>query len=244
MDSALLSLLGAFVLSIIGLFAFIWSLRQGLLIENPKAASVIFARGEIGRVDDPALAAPVQDAMQSAASAHGAVPQSADAGELEDRIAADRSTAFPVFMFIAFACFWLLIGSAAGLVASVKLHQPDWLVSEAWMSFGRLRTVHLNAVIYGWSSNACLAVILWLLPRLLRTPLWGSLWTMLGGTFINAGIASGIGAIAAGWTDGMEYLEIPWQIGIFIFIGFALIIVPVLYTLVNRKVEHLYVSVW
>ena len=40
MDSAILSLLGAFVLSIIGLFAFIWSLRQGLLIENPRAASV------------------------------------------------------------------------------------------------------------------------------------------------------------------------------------------------------------
>jgi cytochrome c oxidase cbb3-type subunit I len=38
MDSALLSLLGAFVLSLIGLFAFIWTLRQGLLVENPRAA--------------------------------------------------------------------------------------------------------------------------------------------------------------------------------------------------------------
>ena len=41
----------------------------------------------------------------------------------------------------------------------------------------------------------------------------------------------------------MEYLEIPWQIGLLIFVGFALVIVPVLFTLVNRKVEHLYVSV-
>ena len=53
MDSAILSLLAAFLLSIIGLFAFIWSLRKGLLVENPAAASVIFARGEVGRVDDP-----------------------------------------------------------------------------------------------------------------------------------------------------------------------------------------------
>ena len=52
MDSAILSLLGAFVLSIIGLFVFIWSLRQGLLVENPKAASIIFAHGEVGRVDE------------------------------------------------------------------------------------------------------------------------------------------------------------------------------------------------
>ena len=55
MDSAILSLLGAFLLSIIGLFVFIWSMRKGLLVENPKAASVIFAKGELGKVDDPAL---------------------------------------------------------------------------------------------------------------------------------------------------------------------------------------------
>jgi cytochrome c oxidase cbb3-type subunit 1 len=240
MDSAVLSLLGAFLLSIIGLFAFIWSLRKGLLVENPVAASVIFARGEVGRVDDPALNDDGKDAMQAAAGAVSA----ADAAELEDRVASDRSSAFPVFMFIAFACFWLLIGSVAGLVASIKLHQPDWLVNDAWLTFGRMRTVHLNAVIYGWSSNACLAVICWLLPRLLRTRLVGALWVMLGGTFINAGVVGGIGAIAAGWSDGMEFLEIPWQIDIFIAGGFGLIILPALYTLANRKVEHLYVSVW
>ena len=50
MDSAILSLLGAFVLSIIGLFVFIWSMRHGLLVENPRAASIIFARGEIGKI--------------------------------------------------------------------------------------------------------------------------------------------------------------------------------------------------
>lgn len=243
MDSAVLSLLSAFLLSILGLFAFIWSLRKGLLVENPRAASVIFGRDEVGQVDDPTLAGGAQAALQAAASGAGALPATGS-DEIAVRVEADRSSAFPVFMFIAFACFWLLVGSVAGVIASVKLHAPDWLVNEAWLTFGRIRTVHLNAVIYGWSSNACLAVILWLLPRLLRTRLVGALWIMLGGTFINAGITAGIGAIAAGWSDGMEFLEIPWQIDIFIFAGFALVILPVLYTLVNRKAEHLYVSVW
>jgi cytochrome c oxidase cbb3-type subunit 1 len=247
MDSAVLSLLGAFMLSIIGLFVFIWSMRRGLLVENPAAASVIFARGEIGRVDDPALGAGSWQAMQQAATTHNAqAPQgeAADQAEIDDRIASDQSSSFPVFMFVAFACLWLLIGSLAGMVASIKLHEPDWLVNDAWLAFGRIRTIHLTAVIYGWSSNGCLAIILWLLPRLLRTRLHGPIWAMLGGTLINAGIAAGIGAIAIGWSDGMEFLEIPWQIAIFIFVGFALIILPVLFTLVNRKVEHLYVSVW
>ncbi len=225
MDSAILSLLGAFLLSIIGLFGFIWSLRKGLLVENPAAASVIFARGEVGKIDDPALSEDEQQEMQAAVQTGTVL--AVDAAEIADRVDADRSSAFPVFMFIAFACFWLLIG-----------------VQQAWLSFGRIRSVHLNAVIYGWSSNAALAVILWVLPRLLRTRLHGAIWAMVGGTFINAGIVAGIGAIAAGWTDGMEYLEIPWQIDIFIFAGFALIILSALYTLVNRRVEHLYVSVW
>ncbi|MGH8857036.1 MAG: cbb3-type cytochrome c oxidase subunit I [Polaromonas sp.] len=244
MDSAILSLLGAFLLSIIGLFVFIWSLRKGLLVENAAAASVIFARGEIGRVDDPALAGAAQDSMQQAATERGTPLHTADAAELQDRITSDSSTAFPVFMFIAFACMWLLVGSLAGLTSSIKLHEPDWLTSQAWLTFGRIRTVHLTAVLYGWITNAALGMMLWLLPRLLRTQLHGAIWAMLGGALINTGIAGGIGAVSAGWTDGMEYLEIPWQIAIFIFVGFALVILPVLFTLVNRKVEHLYVSVW
>ena len=244
MDSAILSLLGAFLLSIIGLFVFIWSLRKGLLDENPAAASVIFARGEIGQVDDPALVGTDQASMQRAVKKDETQPHAADAAELLDRIASDRSTAFPVFMFITFACLWLVVGSLAGLISSIKLHEPDWLTNQAWLTFGRIRTVHLTAVLYGWITNAALGMMLWLLPRLLRTPLHGAIWAMLGGALINMGIAGGIGAVATGWSDGMEYLEIPWQIAIFMFVGFAFVILPVLFTLVNRKVSHLYVSVW
>ena len=244
MDSALLSLLGAFLLSMIGLFAFIWSLRKGLLVENPRAASVIFAKGEIGRVDDPALQGSDHAKLQAAAHEAGDSTDGADAAEIADRVAADRSSAFPVFMFIAFACMWLLFGGIAGLVSSLKLHWPDWLVSEAWMTFGRLRTVHLTAVLYGWITNAELGIIIWLMPRLLRTPLVGTMWLMLGGALVNIAIASGIGAIGAGWTDGLEYLEMPWPIGIFFAAGMVCIIGPVLYTLVNRKTESLYVTTW
>ncbi|MBS0492801.1 MAG: cbb3-type cytochrome c oxidase subunit I [Proteobacteria bacterium] len=244
MDSAILSLLAAFLLSVIGLFAFIWSLRKGLLVENPKAASAIFARGEIGHADDPALGQAEHQRFQAIAAEPGDSTHLPDAHEIEDRVDADRSSAFPVFMFIAFACMWLLFGGIAGLTASLKLHMPDWLVSEAWMTFGRMRTMHLTAVLYGWITNAELGIIIWLMPRLLRTPLMGPMWIMLGGALVNVAIASGVGAIGAGWTDGLEYLEMPWQIGIFFAAGMICIIGPVLYTLVNRKVESLYVTTW
>ena len=204
MDSAILSLLGAFLLSIMGLFVFIWSMRKGLLVENPRAASIIFAPGELGKVDDPAIHGNAQERLPGAVAGPGEDDHVEDPDALRHRIEADHSTAFPVFMFIAFACFWLLLGSAAGLTASLKLHMPDWMVGEAWQTFGRIRTVHLTAVLYGWITNAALGVIIWLLPRLLRTHLVGAMWVMLGGALINTGIASAIGAIGSGWTDGME----------------------------------------
>ena len=78
------------------------------------------------------------------------------------------------------------------------------------MTFGRMRTVHLTAVLYGWITNAELAIIIWLMP-LLRRPLIGNMWIMMGGALVSVAIASGIGAIGAGWTDGLEYLEMPWR---------------------------------
>ncbi|MBS0404240.1 MAG: cbb3-type cytochrome c oxidase subunit I, partial [Proteobacteria bacterium] len=72
----------------------------------------------------------------------------------------------------------------------------------------------------------------------------GPMWIMLGGALVNVAIASAVGAIGAGWTDGLEYLEMPWQIGIFFAAGMICIIGPVIYTLVNRKVESLYVTTW
>ncbi len=251
MDSAVTSLLAAFLLSLIGLFAFMWSMRKGLLVENPKAASAIFTPGEIGLADDPTLNAHDRERLQKAINATNvAHPDDRWQNEpdtdftREQRMQADESSRWPVLMLIVFACFWLVLGSLAGLTASLKLHMPDWLVQEAWQTFGRMRTMHLTAVFYGWITNACLAVIVWLTPRLMRTPLRGAPWIVLGAVFLNIGVASGVGAIGIGWTAGMEYLEIPWQIGIFVALGLVLIALNVFRTVRQRQVQHLYVTSW
>ena len=60
------------------------------------------------------------------------------------------------------ALIWLLIGSFRGDLASLKLHLPDLLASPAWLTFGRIRPAHLNAMVYGWDSLAMLGVSCWL----------------------------------------------------------------------------------
>lgn len=242
-------LLSAFVLSVTGLFAFIWSLRKRLFDASPAAANVIFSDGEIGMAEEPA-ATPAQKAGLALPGRHppaarlSAAQQAVLAQELHERVQADRSSALVVFIFLSCAVVWLLVASLAGLTSSIKLHEPDFLTQQAWLTFGRLRTIHLNAVAYGWAPMSALGIALWLLPRLLKTRLAGARLALIGCMIWTAGLIAGIGCIAAGWSDGMEWLEIPWQVDILIVIGGALVGLPLVYTLQDRKVGHLYVSIW
>lgn len=238
-------LLSAFVLSVVALLAFIWSQRRGLLDTQSDGARVIFAPGEIGRAEEPA-ATPAQAAsLQRAMDAARGTPVSmATSAELRLRSEADASSAPAVRLLLCAALFWLLVASAAGLIASIKLHAPDWLADAAWLSFGRIRTIHLNAVAYGWAPMAGLGIAVFVLPRLLGTRLAGAGYAIAGGVIWNLALVAGLTAIALGHAQGLEWLEIPWQIDVFFVLGGALVGVPLVLTIARRTVDHLYVSIW
>lgn len=238
-------LLSAFTLSVVALLVFIWTQGRGLFDQDADGAKVIFASDEIGRVEEPAITGVMHRSLQRV-SGKGAARTNADTidEELVQRAQADASTGPLVFFFFACAFAWLLVASAAGMTASIKLHEPDWFNQYAWLTFGRIRTIHLNAVAYGWAPMAGLGIALFILPRLLKTQLVGARFALLGAALWNAALIAGLGSIAAGITDGLEWLEIPWQIDVLFVIGGALVGLPLVMTLAERKVKHLYVSVW
>ena len=244
--STMATLLSAFILSVIALMIFIWSQRSGILERGAEDAKVIFATGEVGVVEEPSASAQAQQSLQAAVdrSAPGRPAQDVPDDELAARARADQSTAPLVFVFFCCAFVWLIVASAAGLVSSIKLHEPDWLAGYAWLTFGRIRSIHLNAVAYGWTPMAGLGVALFVIPRLLKTELVGARFALLGAALWNAALIAGVGSLAAGISDGLEWLEIPWQVDILFVVGGALIGVPLVLTLFRRKVQHLYVSVW
>ena len=235
-------LLSAFILSVLALTVFIWSMRQGLFDREAEGAEVIFAPDEMGKVEDPAASGQARAALQDTVQAPS--PVVAATTELSARTESDRSSAVVVFVFLLSAVVWLLVASGAGLTASIKLHEPDWLTQYEWLSFGRVRTLHLNALAYGWAPMAGLGLCIWLLPRLLKTRLIGARWALLGAVLWNAAMIAGLGAIAVGINDGLEWLEIPWQISLLLVAGGTCVGLPLVFTLVNRRVHHLYVSVW
>src|SRR2546425_10628634 len=83
----------------------------------------------------------------------------------------DAPTARVTFEYLAWATVWLLVGTTIGLIASIKLHWPEFL-PFAWLSFGRVRPAHTNLVLLGWSSLALVGLALYVVSRTSRVPLW------------------------------------------------------------------------
>lgn len=239
-----------FLISIGGLALLVWAVANDQFGMGQQAAKTIFADGEVGHVEDPATPQGDRDAMQSKRSAildgdeAGTDSDFEDGGEVAERLRLDQSSRIPVLVWLSSSMIWLLFASLLGVIASVKLHAPDWLVSEAILTFGRIRPAHLNVAAYGWASMAGVGVGIWLMPRLFKTALVGGGYATAGGLLWNLGVALGTTAVLAGDSDGLEWLEFPWQIDILLVVGGALAAIPLILTLLRRRVQHLYVSSW
>lgn len=156
----------------------------------------------------------------------------------------DTSCRGTLLLFFGAAVVWLLIGTVFGLTASLKLHWPNFLADTAWLTFGRVRPAHLNAVAFGFASNAALAVSLWLLCRLCRVPLMHAWVANIAGVAWNLGVAIGIAGILAGDSTGIEWLEIPGYASPLLFVSYALIAIWGVITFRFRRERRLYVSQW
>jgi cytochrome c oxidase cbb3-type subunit 1 len=243
MDLTVGVLLSTFILSVLALFLFIASMAKDLFGSGGAAAVQIFDDNEIGRVEDPAATQAQRGSLQQAMDPAAGRTQP-NAAEVAARLRADQSSSLVVGVCLTIAVVWLVLASVAGLIASIKLHAPDWWVDQAWITFGRIRPIHLNLVAYGWCSMAGIGVALWLIPRLLKTELVGARYALLGGALWTVGVVAGTVALAMGHSDGLEWLEYPWQIDALLVVGGALVGFPMWLTLLRRRVAHLYVSVW
>lgn len=161
-----------------------------------------------------------------------------------ERAEIDSSTRLPVLIFFGSAIFWLIIGSLLGLISAWKMTHPDLLDSQAWLTFGRLRPAHLNAVTYGWASAAGIGVGLWLTARLCRMPLLHSKLLISAAIFWNLGVLVGILGILIGDNRGIEWLEFPGYATPILFIAYACIAIWAVIMFRYRKPGHIYVSQW
>ncbi len=164
--------------------------------------------------------------------------------DLLTRVQIDRSCRQTVVWYYASAVVWLLLGSVFAMLSSIKMHNPDFLANYEWLTFGRVRPVHLNLVGYGWSSMAAVGTLLWLQARLCKVRLPFRRVLPVTCVIWNLTVFAGMIAILAGYSQGIEWLEFPPQaLGSFAFI-FVILLATSLKMFAERKVKHTYVSQW
>jgi cytochrome c oxidase cbb3-type subunit 1 len=156
----------------------------------------------------------------------------------------DQSTRLLALIFIGTSVVWLLVGTVFALIASIKLHTPGFLAQYEWLSFGIVRTAHLNAVIFGWATNAAIAVCFWLMARLSRTQLRHAGILYVSGAAWNLGVLIGLFGILRGDMEPVEWLEMPRYVTPLLFVSYALVGVWGIVTFRFRRGEHTYVSQW
>jgi len=135
----------------------------------------------------------------------------------------DASTKGPVLFFFATSIFWLVLGTVAAILVSIKMHNPGFLSEGAWLSFGRLRPAHLNMVTYGWAIPAGIGVALWMVARLSRMELKLPEVLITAAIFWNLGVFLGVMGILMGHSTSFEWLEFPKYAASTLFIAYSII---------------------
>lgn len=146
--------------------------------------------------------------------------------------------------FTVMSIVYLVVGTFVGVYIASELAWPALNLDMAELSFGRLRPLHTNAVIFAFGGSALMATSFYSVQRTSGVPLWSNklAWFVFWGW--NAIILSAVVTLPLGLTSGKEYAELEWPIDIAIAVVWLAYSFNFIMTLAVRKTSHIYVSNW
>jgi cytochrome c oxidase cbb3-type subunit I/II len=142
------------------------------------------------------------------------------------------------------ALVWLTVFPLVGVLVSIKFHNPGFLGSTSWLTFGRLRPVHVNGVIFGAFSSTFLGLLYYYVPRLCGVRMYKEKWGWWLLWLWNAFLFFGSISFMLGYNSGLEAGEYEWPFNILRFTVLGLIAVQVLGTVWRRTEKRFYVAMW
>ena len=119
-----------------------------------------------------------------------------------------------VRMFLMATVVWGLVGMLVGLVIALQLVSPAFNFLTPWLSFGRLRPLHTNAVIFAFGGNAIFTAVYYSTQRLLKARMWSDLLGRLNFWGWQAIIVAAALTLPLGFNQSKEYAELEWPIDI------------------------------
>ncbi|MBI5165356.1 MAG: cbb3-type cytochrome c oxidase subunit I, partial [Magnetospirillum sp.] len=147
--------------------------------------------------------------------------------------------------FMLAAVFWGVIGFIAGDVIAWQLAFPALNLNLEWTTFGRLRPVHTNAVIFAFGGNILIGTSFYIVQRTCRAELFGG--RGLGGFVFwsfQLLIVLAASSYVLGGTQGREYAELEWYLDLMLTVIWVCYLIAYAGTIMKRTEPHIYVANW
>ncbi len=149
-----------------------------------------------------------------------------------------------VRQFAVMTVVWGVVGMLVGVLIASQLAWPQILEGIPWLSYGRLRPLHTNAVIFAFGGCGLFATAYYVVQRTCHVRLFSDKLAAFTFWGWQAIILSAVATLVMGYTSGKEYAELEWPIDIaitLVWVAFALVFFG---TIGTRKVRHIYVANW
>lgn len=149
-----------------------------------------------------------------------------------------------VRLFAMATLVWGIVGFLVGIIVAIKLYLPDFLGGLNFLSYGRLRPLHTNAVIFAFAGNAIFVGVYYSLQRLCKARMFSDMLSKVHFWGWQLIIVSAAVTLPLGFTTSKEYAELEWPIDIAIALVWVVFGWNMLGTIARRREKHLYVAIW
>lgn len=139
---------------------------------------------------------------------------------------------------------WAIVGMLVGVIIAFQLAYPALNLGISYTSFGRLRPLHTNAVIFAFVGNGIYTGVYYMMPRLLKTSMWSKSLGLIHFWGWQLIIVAAAVTLPLGLTQGKEYAELIWPIDIAITLIWVVFGINMFATILTRRERHLYVAIW
>ncbi len=147
-------------------------------------------------------------------------------------------------LFLGATVLWAVVGLLVGVLIAAQLADPRFNLGLEWTSFGRLRPLHTNAVIFAFAGNAIFLGVYYSTQRLLKARMFSDLLSRIHFWGWQLIIVSAALTLPLGATQAKEYAELEWPIDIAVVFVWVVFAINLLGTIAQRRERHLYVAIW
>jgi cytochrome c oxidase cbb3-type subunit I/II len=150
--------------------------------------------------------------------------------------------------FLYATIIWGVVGMTVGLMVAFLFFFPEWMAQDKWslpwLSFGRLRPLHTNAVIFAFVGNSIFTGVYYSTQRLLKSRMYSDLLSQINFWGWQLIIVAAAVTFPLGYNSSKEYAELEWPIDIAVAVIWLVFGYNLIATIIKRRERHIYVAIW